>query len=462
MKKITFLFMAGMLSGLLCSCGSSNNDRSKFLQFEKTDGGYLVSGYTRSNMFDPNRLSTVTVPAMHENLPVIGVKANAFKDAADLGEVKFEENEVSKNTFTVGKNAFYQTYNLKKITFPKGLKIIPENCFYHSGFESLSLKDVGIQKSAFSNCENLKKAKFVNVSFEELVFEGCLNLEEVSVDNELIKNPTNPSQSLPHMLNLGKRAFYGCRKLKKANIKGITHVGEAVFDNCWELKEITVSNYLRQVHEQAFTCTYSNHEITTKYETLPGNIGVIFSFTNECLVDESTKVLYKGNANGNIPSEVVRIADEAFYNSSLTSLTLPSTVTAIGNRSFQYCTRLVTVDFGDSLSSIDFYAFDNCSSLTSVTLPDSIYSIESSAFCCCKNMNYFMLGRHIDHVGSGAFDNTHSLNEIHFNGTKSQWFENNVHNISRNSYETDEHGENYNFEVLGNIDIVCTDGTIEF
>ena len=452
-----------MLSGLLCSCGADGNkDRSKFLKFEKTKSGYIVSGYTPANNFDPKNPSIVIVPAKYDNWPVVGVKENAFKGAYDIGEIKFEENEINKYTFTLGKGSFYQTFNLNKITFPKGLKIVPEDCFYGSALESISLRDVGVKKNAFSNCEKLKKATFVNASFEQRAFDGCINLEEVSINNELIQNPSNPSQALPHILSLGQQCFDGCKKLRKADIRGITHIGEAVFDNCIELREITISNYLREVHDLAFTCTFSNYEITTKYVTLPGNISVIFSFDNECLVNESTKVLYKGNKNGNIPNEVVRIADEAFYHSSLTSLTLPDTVTAVGNRSFQNCTSLATVDFGNCLNSVSYYAFDKCSSLTSVTLPDSIVNIEAGSFSNCTNMNYFKLGRNIDHVGTGSFDNDNSLNEIHYNGTIEQWYETSVYSIERSSYDFDEHGNTCNIQPLGNFDIVCTDGTIAF
>ena len=69
-----------------------------------------------------------------------------------------------------------------------------------------------------------------------------------------------------------------------------------------------------------------------------------------------------------IPSNVTSIGDSAFYDcSGLTSITIPDSVTDIGNIAFTNCSGLTSVTIGDSVTFIGFYAFRNCSNLTSVT-----------------------------------------------------------------------------------------------
>ena len=68
---------------------------------------------------------------------------------------------------------------------------------------------------------------------------------------------------------------------------------------------------------------------------------------------------------------------------SLTSVTIPSSVTSIGVHAFSYCHSLTSVTIPSSVTSIGVKAFENCDDLTSVTIPNSVTSIGSSAFDYC-------------------------------------------------------------------------------
>jgi len=71
-----------------------------------------------------------------------------------------------------------------------------------------------------------------------------------------------------------------------------------------------------------------------------------------------------------IPSSVTSIGDHVFNGcSSLSSVTIPSSVTSIGYRTFNGCTSLSSVTIPSSVTSIGNRAFANCSSLSSVTIP---------------------------------------------------------------------------------------------
>ena len=88
-----------------------------------------------------------------------------------------------------------------------------------------------------------------------------------------------------------------------------------------------------------------------------------------------------------IPSSVTSIGESAFeYCRSLTSLTIPSSVTSIGGSAFQGCSGLTSLTIPSSVTSIDWYAFQGCSGLTSLTISSSVTSIGESAFSGCSSL----------------------------------------------------------------------------
>ena len=72
--------------------------------------------------------------------------------------------------------------------------------------------------------------------------------------------------------------------------------------------------------------------------------------------------------------------------SNLTSVTIPNSVTSIGNSAFAFCSNLTSVTIPNSVTSIGGYAFQRCSSLTSVTIPNSVTSIGDYAFSGCSSL----------------------------------------------------------------------------
>ena len=79
------------------------------------------------------------------------------------------------------------------------------------------------------------------------------------------------------------------------------------------------------------------------------------------------------------------------YCVSLTSITIPDSVTSIGYYAFFYCRSLTSITIPDSVTSIGNYAFSNCRSLTSITIPDSVTSIGNDAFYGCSSLKTISL-----------------------------------------------------------------------
>lgn len=143
--------------------------------------------------------------------------------------------------------------------------------------------------------------------------------------------------------------------------------------------------------------------------------------------DESTGTITKYIGNENevvIPSEingvtVTSIGDGAFSSSSnlsncnnITQITIPDSVTRIGNNAFSDCQNLENVVIPDSVISIGDYAFLRCNSLSSVTIPNSEVSIGNGAFEDCTGLLKIILPNSKVSIGDSAFSDCTSLQSV--------------------------------------------------
>lgn len=104
------------------------------------------------------------------------------------------------------------------------------------------------------------------------------------------------------------------------------------------------------------------------------------------------------------------IADKAFYNCKMTSVTIPNSVTTIGERAFEYCTGLTSIDL-PSLYKLGTYAFSCCKGLTHVTIP-RITSIDESAFFGCTGLKSVIISSDQETIGDEMFRDCDNLNSL--------------------------------------------------
>jgi uncharacterized ParB-like nuclease family protein len=129
--------------------------------------------------------------------------------------------------------------------------------------------------------------------------------------------------------------------------------------------------------------------------------------------DFLTITRYKGTAAVvNIPARidgipVQAIGDWAFSGcDSLTSVTIPNSVTSIGYYAFSGCSSLSSVTIPNSVTSIGYSAFSGCSSLSSIIIPNSVTSIGYSTFSGCGSLR--------DITVSSGNEQYHSVNGVLF------------------------------------------------
>ena len=94
-------------------------------------------------------------------------------------------------------------------------------------------------------------------------------------------------------------------------------------------------------------------------------------------------------------------------------MTIPDSVTTIGEYAFCYCDSLESVTIPDSVTTIGEYAFYECSSLTSVTIPDSVTTIGDYAFWGCESLTSVTIGDSVTTIGTQTFYQCISLKYVY-------------------------------------------------
>ena len=119
-----------------------------------------------------------------------------------------------------------------------------------------------------------------------------------------------------------------------------------------------------------------------------------------------------------IPSKLTEIQARVFEHcKALETINTPQGLTKIGDYAFLGCLALKEAPLAKTLTSIGNQAFNACNALTSVEIPDGVTVIPSYGFAYCENLRNVKLPRKLEAIKSYAFDMTPIANDLEFAST---------------------------------------------
>ena len=305
--------------------------------------------------------------------------------------------------------------------------------FSSDGTLTITGNDKILINTIFRTSQQIRKV-IIEEGIEELpygLFEGCTNLESVSlpsslrkIDECVFKDCSSLKELvLPEGLEIiDAMAFQGCTALEKLSVPStIKDIGYSVFENCSSLTDIQLSENLSILGESMF---------------------------RNCGLKEIT-----------IPASIKVIPDKAFFDcASLENVSLQNGLESIDESAFSGCSSLTSISFPDSVQEIGYSAFSGCTSLTEVNGGKNVTTLHSDSFydCPCVKetsenvliVNTWVVGNNtklekvtipenINLIANYAFAWNYTISEMVFQGSKPIIFESSLPHADRAIYPAD-------------------------
>ena len=177
-------------------------------------------------------------------------------------------------------------------------------------------------------------------------------------------------------------------------------------DSVWEVPEPT------SVYDNDFSYVISTDGKTAYVEAYRGT-------AKEVTIPEKIQ----GAVITGIGNDAFNTEHHTDYNTAITKVTIPNTVTSIGDSAFINCTKLESISFPTALKTIGAYAFYNCDSLTNVVVPEGVTSIGEYAFADCDKLASITLPKSLKTLGTNALTADPALKDIFYQSGQQDWRE---------------------------------------
>ena len=159
--------------------------------------------------------------------------------------------------------------------------------------------------------------------------------------------------------------------------------------------------------------------------TNSGLVNVIFDSESQLkLIDHDAFAGCYAIREFELPREVETIGENAFYDDwCIKKFTFQegSRLKSIGGNAFHCNSSLQSLTLPSSVTNIDHHAFYQCSSLDEFVIPDGVESIERGVFAECSKLKTVTVPNSVKKIVQKAFLNCSSLENVVYKGTADQW-----------------------------------------
>jgi hypothetical protein len=321
---------------------------------------------------------------------------------------------------SIGDQAFHNCKSLSSVTIPNTITSIGYRAFeYCTSLSSITIPDsvTSIGSSAFISCSSLTSIDIPNsvTNIGSTAFYRCSGLTSVTIGSGVT--------------SIGSNAFRNCSSLTSIDIpSGVTSISQGAFYNCSSLSSMTVNattpptlginvfyNTTCPIYVPCQSVSsYKSAENWSTYADRIQGIPPCDYFDGKFKATYSGGQTYSAACDSSTELTSGETKPSGYNCTAMTSCLIGNCVTSIEAHAFgsyseyECCSTLSSITIPDSVTEIGANAFANCSGLTSVTIPDGVTSIGVAAFYGCTSLSSITVNATTPPTlgGSWVFDNT--------------------------------------------------------